>query len=51
VRRLLCRLRLHKWAYFVDGSIGRSCDRCADTQYDLPTVIGPRTNKDKEWFA
>jgi len=60
MRRLLrgvaCKLNLHRWRYFIDGSICRGCDVCPRVQYDLP---GPRvidrnesgapTNRKKGW--
>jgi len=30
-----CRVGLHRWHYFIDGDICRSCRRCRTMQYDL----------------
>jgi len=35
VRRYLCMVRLHRWHYFIDGHVCRSCRDCGVVQYDV----------------
>lgn len=45
--------RRHKWRYFIDGGICRSCETCPVVQYDLPTIDrlpnGAPTNRRRSW--
>jgi hypothetical protein len=41
VQRLACWVGRHRWSYFIDGSICRTCTECRHVEYDLPTR-GPR---------
>ena len=57
MRRLKCWVNLHRWRYFIDGSICRSCTVCPRVQYDLPmhgvdrNADGAPTNKKKGWLG